>query len=175
VAQALVEWAEFQKDMLGNQQSASVDHAPEEGQHGRTQDLVARQFHNGDGTAVRIDQVEVREEDCIAPTQAGQVIDLRPGLVLQVQIIVAQPSKIFACHVGDGSVQRATDASILLGDITDPIVVVACDALSLAAVGRAIIDDDDLDVIISLRKSALERQTKVAPAIVHRHRNGHSG
>lgn len=68
----------------------------------------------------------------------------------------------------DAKIQRRRHVAICLFVVLDPVTIGPSHGLSSPVVRRAIVDNDDLDVGIGLRKCALYRCSKVVGPVVDR-------
>jgi hypothetical protein len=71
---------------------------------------------------------------------------------------MAKPAKEFTGHFSDSGIDCAGNALIFLVEISHLRKgEFASDRFGLAAIGRAVVDDDDFDILVGLTKDALQR------------------
>ena len=80
----------------------------------------------------------------------------RRELVGEEDVVVTQPGEVLARHRVDARVQRGRHAAVRPAKEPDPVAVPFRDGDRGTAIGRAVVDDDDLDVRPGLRERAVD-------------------
>jgi len=84
-----------------------------------------------------------------------QHLDLRLDLPREKRVVRIEQCDELAAHVGEAEVPRRRDPTVPLVNVAHRPAITLDDGAGV--VGRAVVDDDDLDVGIALRERALDR------------------
>ena len=102
-----------------------------------------------------VDELVVGVDDGVAAVAPDRG-HLRRKLVGEEDVVVTQPGEVRARHRVDAGVQHGRYAAVRPAKEPDPVAVPFRDGDRGTVIGRAVVDDDDLDVRPGLRERAVD-------------------
>src|SRR5262245_38029890 len=104
-------------------------------------------------------------------------VDAAPQQVAAVQVVGSRPLEQFAARLLEHEVVVRGEADVArLADVADPGVLLAVATADIGgAVGRGVVRDDQLEILVALAEQGIEGLADVVLAVVHREPDAHRG
>ena len=107
----------------------------------------------------------------LIPASADDV-DFALHFIGHIQVVMGQPRKPFTPHLVDPVIQRRRATAVFLMEIAHLIPVGEGNPLGCSIVCGAVIDDDDLNILIGLGQRGINGLFQKVAAIVYRYDDG---